>query len=111
VRPDILADRGVRTAAGFHRADAFGGQRLVADEKLAVFLRKNVVRHGRNVHPVAQFLAKRQHQRGFAAAHRPAHAHGECALAEVARQRLLAVMKTPWLIQRLMSVAARPVMM
>ena len=85
VRADVVADGGVRAAAGFHRADALGGQRVVAHQEFRVFLREDVVGHHAKLIAVAQAPAERQQQRRLAAAHRAADAHGERARAIVPR--------------------------
>lgn len=43
---DVLADGGVRAAAGFDGADAAGGQGLVAGEEFGVFAGEDVVSDG-----------------------------------------------------------------
>ena len=43
VLADVVAHRGVRTAAGLDRGDALRRQRLVAHQELGVFLREDVV--------------------------------------------------------------------
>ena len=42
---DVLANGGVRAAAGLHGRDPFHGQGLIADQKLRVFAREDVVGH------------------------------------------------------------------
>src|SRR5260221_1940325 len=73
----VLADRRVRTAAGLDTDDALGSQRLVADEKLRVFLGVDVVRHDGDLVAAAQRTAKRKRQRGLARADRSADAHAQ----------------------------------
>ena len=96
---NVFADGGMRAAARLHRPDAFGFQSLMADEKLAVFPGEYVVGHRRQTDALAQLLAKRQHQRRFAAPHRSAHAYGKRALLKVAGMRLVALMKPARMIE------------
>ena len=72
VRRDVLADRGVRAAAGLDGADLRGGQRFVAVEELGVLAREDVVGHDAERDAVAQLPAQREHERGLAAADRAA---------------------------------------
>ncbi len=88
---NVLANRGVRAAAGLHCSDTPGIERLMADQKLAVFLRENIVGNSRQARAVAQSPAKCEHQGGLAAAHRTPNADGKGALMEVAPKRLFAV--------------------
>jgi len=88
---NILADGGVRAAAGLHRANAPGIERFMADQKFAVLLRENIVGHSRQTRAAAQPLAKREHQRGLAAADRTSNTDGKGALMEVAPKRLFTV--------------------
>ena len=55
----ILADRGMRTAAGFHADDALGGERFVAHQELRIFLGVDVVGDDREVVASAQRAAQR----------------------------------------------------
>ena len=55
--------------------DALAGQRPRADQELRVFLGIDVVGNGGDFETVAQALAQRIHERGFAGAHRPADAN------------------------------------
>ena len=80
VRSDVFANRGVRTTTCFNGANSFGGEGVVANEKLAIFLRKDVVRNGRDVPLVAHAAAKLQEQGCLAAAHRTADSDREGAL-------------------------------
>ncbi len=57
------------------------------------------------------FFAQRQHQRGFAAAHRPAHAHGERALAEIPGTSAARASEMPGMLEMFVGMAVRPVMM
>ena len=50
---NVFTDRRVGAAAGFDGADAFRGQRVVADEEFAVFLGENIVGHGGDVYAFA----------------------------------------------------------
>ncbi len=86
----IVADGGVRAAAGLHGGDALGRKRAVAHQELAVLLREDVVGHDREAVVVAQQPAERQQQRRLAAADRAADADRERARAEVAGQRRVA---------------------
>ncbi len=53
----ILADGGVRAAAGFHPGDALGGKRAGTHQIFGVPLGVDVVGDGRDLEAVAQFLA------------------------------------------------------
>lgn len=72
VRRDVVADGGVRTAAGLHRGDALVGQHRMAAQKVCVFCRVDVVGQDRDGDFVAQGAAQRGDQRGFTRPHRPA---------------------------------------
>src|SRR5258708_29225110 len=76
----VLADRGMRTAAGLHPDDPLGREGLVADEELRVLLGVDVVGDRRDVVPVAQRPAKRQHERRLAGADGTADAYSQRAL-------------------------------
>ncbi len=95
---DVLADRRVRTAAGLHRPDALGGERLVADQELGVLPGEDVVGHHAEAQPVAQQPAQREHQRGLPAPHRATDPHGEGAPAGVAPERPLPVVEVPGVV-------------
>ncbi len=68
----ILADRGMRTAAGLDAGDALGRQRAGAHQIFGVPLGVDVVGDRRDLVAVAQLLAQRIHQRGLAGADRAA---------------------------------------
>src|SRR5690606_23764823 len=73
----VLADGGVRAAAGFDADDALRRQRLVPHQELRVLLGVDVVGDRRDVVAPAQRAAQRQHQCGLAGADGPADAHPE----------------------------------
>ena len=73
----VLADRGVRAAAGLDAEDALGRQRAGAGEELGVFPGIDVVGDRGDVVAVAQALAQRIHQRGLARADRAADADAQ----------------------------------
>ena len=77
----------MRAAAGFDRRNPAGGQRLVADEKLRILFRKDVVGDDGEVAIVAEGTAERQQECRFPAPDRPADANGERPLAVVPRER------------------------
>jgi hypothetical protein len=81
--------------AGFHRANARLLQRLVANQKLRVFFRENVVRHDRDVVRRAQKTAELQHQRRLSAADGAADPDRERALLVVALFQRLAFAEQP----------------
>jgi hypothetical protein len=60
----------VGTPAGLDRGNSLGRQRLVTHEKLAVLLRKGVIRRHAELVVVAQAAAEREEQRRLAAARR-----------------------------------------
>ena len=102
---DVLADGGVRTTAGFHGTNAFGRQRLMSGKKFPVFAGKDIIGDHGNVHFPAELKAKLEHERGLAAAHGAAHAHGEGALPEITVERRIAVMKMAGMIQEIVGMA------
>lgn len=108
---NILADRGVRAAACLHCANAFRFQRLMADEKLAIFPGENIVGHGGEAKARAQTPAQRQHQRGFAAAHRTTHTNRERALMKIAGKRQVTLMELAGMVMVFTSVAVASVLM
>src|SRR5262245_51678382 len=73
----VLADRGVRAAAGLDADDAIRRQRLAAHEEFHVLAREDVV--GDDTEPVllAHRLAQRVHERGLARTDRSANADTE----------------------------------
>jgi len=74
-------------------------------QKFPVFLGKNIIRHGGDVHRCAQPFAQLQHQRRLAAADRAADANREGALIEVAIQRQFALVKMAGRIRVIVRVA------
>ncbi len=96
---DVFTDGGMGAAAGFHGADAFGGQGLVTDEKLAVFAGEDVVGDCGEIQAGAQVPTELQHERGFAAADGSPDSHGEGALGEVAIERSVAQVEVPGMLQ------------
>src|ERR1700722_608495 len=73
----VLADRGVRTAAGLDAADAFGRQRTAAGQKLGVLAGIDVVGDRDDLEALAHALAEMVHQRGLAGADRSANADAQ----------------------------------
>src|SRR6185503_14091696 len=76
----VLADGGVRAAAGLHADDAVGGQRLAADEKLHVLAREDVVGEDPEAIAVAHRLAQGIDERRLAGSNRPADPDSEGCL-------------------------------
>ncbi len=76
----ILADGGVRAAAGLHAHDARLGQRAGAHQDQRVLLGVDVVGDGADVVAVAEGLAQRLHQRRLAGADRAADADAQGAV-------------------------------
>jgi hypothetical protein len=105
----VLANGRVGTATGLDGANAFGRQRLVANEEFGVFLCKNIIRNRTHVHSSTQLLAQCEHQRGFATPHWPADANGESASGKVARERRRALGEGSGVTEVLVGVAARAV--
>ena len=70
----VLADRGVRAAAGLDADDALGRERFVAHQELRVLLGVDVVGDDAELVFVAQRAAQRQRQRGLAGTDRAADA-------------------------------------
>src|SRR4030095_10376574 len=83
VRADVVANRRVRTAAGFDRADALDWERVVAHQELGVFPGEDVVRHDAKLMVVAKPPAERQEQSGFAASDRASDADRERPRAKI----------------------------
>ena len=67
----IFTDCRMRTAAGFDAQNAVLRECAPAREKLGIFLGKDVVRHHRQTHPIAQTETERFHQRSLSRPHRP----------------------------------------
>jgi hypothetical protein len=99
----------VWAAAGFDGANAFGGQRVVADEEFAVFFGEDVVGDGGDVPLVAHFSAELKEESGFAAADGAANADSEGAAGKVARERGVALVKMARMIEGFVGVAVRAV--
>ena len=106
---NIFSNRGMRAAAGFNGANLVGFKRVVADEELAVFLRKNVVCHRRDLVCLAELAAKLQHESGLAAADGSTNADGKRPPVEVAIQRKIALVKMPGVIHVFVRVSVRTV--
>src|SRR4051812_24490040 len=96
----------MRAAAGFHRANAFSLKRLMLGQKLAVFLRKNIVRDRRDAYFFPQPFAKLEHQRRLAAADRTTNTHCERALIEITVAGQFTVVKMAGAIGMRMAVSA-----
>ena len=90
---DVVANGGVRAAAGLHRGNTLGRQRVMARQELGVFPGEDVVRHDRNLAAIAKQPAQHQEQRGLAAANRSTDANGEGPACEVAGERRRAIAK------------------
>jgi len=106
VRRDVLADRGVRAAAGLDGADPGERQGLVPGEELGVLAREDVVGHHAERAAIAKRAAQRQHERGLAAADRAADPDGERALREVAGERPRPLVEPPGVLPDLVVVVA-----
>ena len=76
---DVLADGGVRAAAGLDRDDAAGVEDAPALEGVGVLGRVDVVGHHADAQLVRQQRAQRGDERGLAGAHRSADADAERA--------------------------------
>ena len=73
----VLADRGVRAAAGLDAADALRRQRAAAGEEFGVLAGVDVVGDRDDLEAVAHALAQTIHQRGLARTDRPADADAQ----------------------------------
>jgi len=104
VGSDVLADRGVRAAAGLDRADAVVRQGVVAHEELAVLAGEDVVGHRRQRQRFAQAAAQLQHQCSLARADWTADADGEGAVGVVARQGCVAVVVVAGVVEVLVGM-------
>src|SRR5262249_19735910 len=71
----VLADRGVRAAAGLHADDALGRERFVPHQELRVLLGVDVVRDDGERVPIAKRPAERERQGGLAGADRSTDPH------------------------------------
>ena len=102
---DVLANGGVRAAAGFDGTDSGGFQGAVADEELSVFAGEDVVGDGAEAQAVAEGEAELEHERGFAAADRTTDTDGEGASGEVAGEGAVAEVEVPRMIEVFVGVA------
>jgi hypothetical protein len=59
---NIFSNSGVWTASRFNRTNPFRVEGVVTHQKLGIFLRKNVIRHGRDAHSFTQAFAKLKHE-------------------------------------------------
>ena len=73
----ILADGGVRAAAGLDAHDALVGERARPHQDLGVLLGVDVVGDRAQIEAVAKRLAQRLHERGLAGADRAADADAQ----------------------------------
>ena len=106
---DIFSNRGMRAAAGFNGANLVGFKRVIKDEELPVFLRKNVVCDSGDFVRLAELAAKLEHESGLAAADGSTDADGKRAPVEVAIQRKIALVKMPGVIHVFVRVSVRTV--
>ena len=79
IRGDVFANGGVRAAAGFDGANAFGRESVVAHQKLAVLFCEDVVGDSGDVPIFAHGSAELEHEGGFTAADGATDADGEGA--------------------------------
>jgi len=77
----------MRAAAGFNGPDSFGRQRVMSGQKLAVFLREDIIGDGGDAVVFAQALAELQHQRSLTAADWPANPDRKRPPFKIAIQR------------------------
>ena len=78
---DVVADRGVRAAAGLHGDDPLGRQDAGRAQELRVLGRVDVVRHDADARVVAQLAAELGDEAALARPDRPADADPQCALS------------------------------
>ncbi len=83
----VLADRGMRAAAGLDAEDAIGRKRAGARQELGVLLGVDVVGDRGDVVAVAQLLAERVHQRRLAGADGAADADAQGAVGGAGHER------------------------
>src|SRR5262249_43881189 len=86
-------------------ANAVGLERLVADEKLAVLLGEDVVRHRGDAQARAQATAKLEHQRSLAAADGSTNSNGKGAGGGIAVEPQLALMEVSGVMKVLVCMA------
>src|SRR4051812_16980650 len=90
---DVLANGGVRAAAGLDGADPCFGQRLVAHQELGVLAGEDVVRHHSQGDPIPQLATEGEEERGLAASDGSADADRERPQRVVARERPAALVE------------------
>ena len=105
IRRDVFADGGMRTSAGFHGANAFADQRLIADQKLTVLAGKDVIGDRRDADPILQLQAQLKHQCSLATSDGTTDTDGEGAALEITVQWQFAFVEMPGMIQVFMGVA------
>src|SRR5262249_9475589 len=71
----IFADRGVRTAAGFHTENAILRKRTASREEFGIFFGKNIVGHDGKAEPFSWLAAERPDKSSLAGSSRPADAN------------------------------------
>src|SRR5262245_51813828 len=103
----VLADRGVRAAAGLDPRDTLGGKRAGAHEIFGVPLGVDVVGDGGDLVAGAQRLAQRVHQRGLARADRAADADAEGAVGIGHDWSQLLNSRVYWVSCRMLARSAR----
>lgn len=108
---DILADGGVRAAAGFDGSDTVRGEGLMADEEFAVFAGEDVVGDGGEAEAVAEGEAELEHEGGFAGADGATDADGEGAGGEVAVEGPFAIVEVAGVLEARVSVRGIVVVM
>ena len=77
VHAGVVADRGVRAAAGFHADDAVGRQHALAQQKLGVFAGVDVVGDDGERDLVLEPLAQAENAHRFSGTYRAAHTEAE----------------------------------
>src|SRR6185437_2371836 len=106
----ILADRGVRAAAGLDAHDALRRQRTGAGQELGVLLGIDIVGNGRDFVAAAQMPAQRIHQRGLAGAHGSADADAQRAVRRACHERNSLVYWVSWRSEAMSARKAQPPM-
>ena len=101
---DVFADGGMRTSAGFHGANAFADERLVADQEFTVLAGEDIIGDCCDTDSILQLQAQLEHQCGFATPDGAADPDGEGTALEIAVQRQFALIEMPGMIQVLVGM-------
>ena len=84
IQRNILPNSCMRASARLNPNNAIGLERLVTQEKLGIFARKNIIRNHTETKAIAQSFAQHANKRRLPRPHRTANPHGKRPLRKIA---------------------------